>query len=225
MLGGRMAPSRDMFFGRPTRLLLAVAVLVLGASAGSAAATEPDASVQDAKRPSAAGPLKQEYAGIEASPLGIVFGDAPVTPSRYQPGGGAIFRFGRYRWRYAYLTPAELGFFFSSETILLHAQIETGLVLPGPLSRLEVGLGAGLGLVRIAYANTGCDGTCSIGGVGPLFSPLVRYLFVDDPKLSVGASVRALIPVMTPTGDWFGYFTGAGQIVLAAVDVAFGSGR
>jgi hypothetical protein len=147
-------------------------------------------------------------------------------PSRFQPGGGATLRFGRHRWRLAYLTPAQVGFFFSEQTALLHAQLEAGFVFPRPLQRLEVGVGAGIGWLSIAYAPTGCDGSCKIGGVGPLFSPVVRYLFIDGPTMSVGASVRAVIPVRMGSGNWGGTdLRGAAQLVLAAIDVAFGSGR
>jgi hypothetical protein len=216
-----------MLVDRSGRLLAAVAALALSARVGMAAATEPDANVRDASGPVAGGPLSQEYAGFEAAPVGIAFGGSSVAPpSRVQPGGGVTFRFGRHRWRYAYLTPAQAGFFFSEQTMLLHAQIETGFVFPHPLQELEVGLGAGVGLLGIAYGPAVCDGSCKIGGVGPLLSPVVRYLFVDGPKMSVGASLRALIPVKMGRGNWGGaYFTGTGQLVLASIDVAFGSGR
>jgi hypothetical protein len=68
--------------------------------------------------------------------------------------------------------------------------------------------GAGVGLLRIAYAPTGCDGSCNIGGVGPSLSPVVRYLFIDGPGMTVGASLRAVIAVHVSPGDWLGYFTG-----------------
>ncbi|HEY4393359.1 MAG TPA: hypothetical protein VGP64_04830, partial [Polyangia bacterium] len=119
---------------------------------------------------------------------------------------------------------AQVGFFFSKQTTLLDAQLEIGLVLPRPLDRLEVGVGAGIGVLAIAYAPI-CDGSCKVGGSGPLFSPVVRYLFIDRPTMSIGASVRALIPVQIGRGNWSGYFTGTGQLVLAAIDVAFGRGR
>ena len=107
---------------------------------------------------------------------------------------------------------------------MVDAQLEAGLVLPRPFRRLEVGLGAGIGVLAIAYASI-CDGACKIGGSGPLFSPVVRYLFMDGPKMTVGASVRALIPVQIGRGNWSGYFTDTGQLLLAAIDVAFGSAR
>ena len=212
-------------FVRSHRFLF-VAVLVLAAHAGNAAASETDANVRDGDGPSGQGPVRQEYAGFEGAPVGLAFGGASDGgPSRLQPGGGATFRFGRHRWRHGYLTPAEVGFFFSEQTLLLDAQVEGGFVLPRPLQKLEVGVGAGIGLLEIAYAPTGCDGSCKVGGVGPLFSPVVRYLFIDGPTMSVGASVRALIPVKMGSGNWGGTFlTGTGQLVLAAIDVAFGSG-
>jgi hypothetical protein len=215
-----------MLVARSLGLLLAVAPLAVGARAGEAAAAAPDASLEDTSAPSRQGPLTQEYGGFEAAPMGLAFGGASAGgPSRFQPGGGATIRFGRHRWRFGYLTPAQTGFFFSEQTMLLHAQIEAGLVFPSPLHRLEVGLGAGIGVLSIAYAPTGCDGSCKIGGTGPLFSPVVRYLFIDGPRMTVGASVRALIPERIGRGNWSGYFTDTGQLVLAAIDVAFGAGR
>jgi hypothetical protein len=216
-----------MFLDRPHRVLLAVSVLVAGVHGGVAAAGEPDASVRDTSAPSAVGPLTQEYAGFEGAPMGFAFGGSDAAPPElFQPGGGAIFRFGRHRWELGYLTPAQVGFFFSEQTMLLHAQVEGGFVFPRPLQRLEVGVGAGIGLLEIAYAPTGCDGSCKVGGVGPLFSPVLRYLFIDGPRMSVGASVRAVIPVKMGSGNWGGtYLTGTGQLALAAIDVAFGSGR
>lgn len=171
------------------------------------------------------GPLAQEWAGVEVAPLaGALGGTGDGAPSRVQPGVGITFRFARHRWRHGYLTPAEAGFFLGSQTSLLDLQMEGGLVFPEPLRGLEVGLGAGIGLLDLAYTTTGCDGPCKIGGVGPLVSPVVRYLFIDGPKMTIGASIRALIPVQIGRGNWTGYFTGTGQLVLAAFDLALGSG-
>ena len=51
-----------------------------------------------------------------------------------------------------------------------------------------------------------------------------RQLLAGRP-VTVGASRRALLPMHVAPGDWFGSSLGNGQLMLAAVDVAFGSGR
>ena len=58
-----------------------------------------------------------------------------------------------------------------------------------------------------------------------MVSPVVRYLFLDGSNVSVGASVRAVVPLTDPNGDWFGYYTGFGSILLGAVEFGFGVGK
>ena len=133
----------------------------------------------------------------------------------------------RLRWTNAYWTPVEAGLFVGapdqvSNVILAHVQTEGGVRLPlSGGEALELGLAAGFGILAIPYA-VDCDGTCDVGGVGILVSPVARYLFHTDSHWSVGAVLRGVVPLLAPHDRVFGYITGRGAILLGGVDVAFG---
>jgi hypothetical protein len=170
---------------------------------------------------------RQEFVAIEVSPLSFNLGSAPQSPTRVQPGPGGTLRLLRHRWRRAYVTPLQAGVFvgeLGGATILAHADVEGGFILPlnGDTQAFELGLAAGAGILAIPYATT-CDGSCNVGGAGPLLSPVVRYIAWGSTHFTTGFTLRAMIPLVVPTGDWFGYYTGRAILFLAAVDLAFGS--
>ena len=83
-------------------------------------------------------------------------------------------------------------------------------------------MAAGVGVLAIQYAESGCDGSCNVGGAGVMLSPVVRYLFRDGPGWTMGATLRAAIPLHVPSGDWFGHHTGRAVLYLVGFDVALG---
>jgi hypothetical protein len=171
----------------------------------------------------------QEWIGVEVSFLSYNEGTAPDgrAPSRMVPGMGATLRLLRHKWALAYVTPIQTGLFLGGlgdDSILVHAGVEGGLVLRDGVKALELGLGAGAGILSVHYANT-CDGSCNLGGAGALLSPVVRFLYLGRPGLSAGGVLRAVIPLQVPDGDWFGHYTGRAVTLLAGIDVAFGPRR
>jgi hypothetical protein len=169
----------------------------------------------------------QEWAAIEVSPLSFNLGSAEQSPTRVQPGPGGTLRLLRHRWKRAYVTPIQAGLFIGElggATILAHVDVEGGFILPlnADTQAFELGLAAGAGILAVPYATT-CDGSCNIGGAGPLLSPVVRYVAWGFSRFTAGFTLRAVIPLVVPTGDWYGYYTGRAILFLAAVDLAFGS--
>lgn len=167
-----------------------------------------------------------EWVGLEITPVGYAFGDGEFEDySRRQLGPGGTFRVLRREWTHAYFTPLQVGLFVANghDTIFPHAEIEGGAILPfGNGHRLELGLGAGLGILAITHRG-GCDGSCNIGGAGVQLSPVVRYRVALDEKVVVGFGIRAAVPLQVGEGEWWGYFTGRGTLVLGALDFGFGS--
>lgn len=104
---------------------------------------------------------------------------------------------------------------------MAHVQTEGGLVVPGTDRRLEIGLGAGAGILAMKYGDD-CDGSCDVGGAGALLSLVARYLFVDRPHFTAGASVRAVMPLNRARGEYIGHNIGWGAVLLAAGEVGFG---
>ena len=109
-----------------------------------------------------------------------------------------------------------------NRTIFAHLEVEGGLIVPGTDCRLEIGVGTGVGILAMAYNTAQCDGSCLLGGAGWMVSFVARYLFLVGPTLTVGANVRAVIPMTVPDGEWFGYFTGGGEMLLGGLEVGFG---
>lgn len=190
------------------------------ASAGVGAAT----SAEPAPR------LTQEWIGVELTPLsfplrGAPCCDRPTSLSPVQAGAGGTLRLLRHRWEHIYVIPVEAGLYVGSTgsgTTFLHVQAEGGLVLPGTNRRVEIGLGAGAGILSMTYAN-GCDGSCAIGGAGALLTLVARYLFVDSPHVTVGANLRAVLPLNQTRGEWVGHLMAWGDMLLAGVEVGLGS--
>jgi hypothetical protein len=198
--------------------LAAVAVLAIPARARAAGA--------EITAPSAG--LTREWIGLEVTPVSLALASAPAGREGHldtsQAGLGVGIRLARYRWDRAYVIPVEAGFYFTSHnrTIFAHLQLEGGFIV-GSDRRLEVGIGAGLGALAMSYANT-CDGSCVVGGAGPLISVVARYLFISTPTWTLGASTRLIVPLSTPGGEFFGYYTGSGSLLLGGLEVAFGPG-
>lgn len=108
--------------------------------------------------------------------------------------------------------------------VLLHVMTEGGLVWRTPSVTLEVGLAVGVGLLVMNVSASNCDGTCSAGGMGAMASPVVRVVFRDLESVTVGAVVRAVVPLSSPGREApFGYLQGYGAMMMAGLDVGFGS--
>jgi len=173
--------------------------------------------------------VTQEWLGLELTPLSLPLTGAPrgrpgASLSPVQAGLGGSLRLLRHRWAHAYLIPVEAGLYVSetgSRTVFVHVQAEGGVIVPGTDRRLEVGLGAGAGVLNMDYAN-GCDGTCDIGGAGALLSLVARYLFIDRPHFTAGASARAVFPLNRATGEYWGHLTDWGDTLLASVELGYG---
>ncbi len=171
--------------------------------------------------------LRQEWIGLELTPASMSIPSGPCCNrpggvDRYQAGFGGSVRLLRYRWEHAYIIPIQVGLYVSSgnETIFAHVETEGGVIV-GAARRLELGLGAGVGALAMRYG-TGCDGTCNLGGAGWLVSLAARYLFIEGPKMTVGAGARLVVPLGTPDGEFLGYFIGDGMMILGAIEVGFG---
>ena len=204
-----------------TALTLATSVAALAAPARVASATDEGAGA-------AVSSLQQEWVGLELTPVSVALasccGGKGGTLDRYQAGPGGGVRFGRHRWEHAYIIPVEAGLYVTprNKTIFVHLEIEGGVIVPGTDRRLEIGMGTGLGVLSMSYNNAGCDGSCDLGGAGWMVSFVARYLFLVGPTMTVGAGVRAVIPITVPEGEVFGYITGRGNLLLGALEVGFG---
>ena len=216
------------------RRIAAQLFVVAALTAGPVTARAVEGEDAEAGAPVATG-LSFEYFGLEVTPGSIMLTDPPVfegeaPPPRAQIGGGITIRAIRRRWEYGYVTAVQAGFYVSTksgsgqDTIVARLEMEGGGIVPGTDRRLEVGLAAGIGVLGIGYASH-CDGTCRKGGSGGMISPVVRYLFVDGPRATIGASLRAIVPLSTSGGEaCFGYCTGFGSIMLGSVEFGFGRG-
>jgi hypothetical protein len=212
-----------------------VLLLVFAALTAAPTAVRADDGEDDERADRGPADLSFEYFGLELTPGSIMLTDPPVfdgetPPPRAQIGGGITIRAIRRRWEYGYLTAFQAGFYVSrasgngQDTIVARLEMEGGAIVPGTDRRLEVGLGAGIGVLGIGYASH-CDGTCRKGGSGALISPVVRYLFVDRPHVTIGASLRAIIPLSTNGGEaCFGDCTGFGSVMLGSVEFGIGRG-
>ena len=203
---------------------LALAALATLASLGGAGRVHAAEPVVDRSRSS----LVQEWVGLELSPLSLNSGSSPGQAlTRFQPGPGGTLRLLRHRWTRAYWTPLQAGLFVGEAgagTIFAHVDMEGGGIISlGPRTALEFGLAAGVGILAIRYATSGCDGSCNVGGAGVMLSPVARYLFRHGPGWTMGATARAVIPLQVPSGDWFGYFNGRAVLYLVGFDLALGA--
>ena len=206
---------------------MAIALAALAMLAGTAAAAR--VARADVAPPST-DTMTQEWVGLELTPVSLSFAGTPCCGREggvqtLQAGPGAGVRLLRHRWQHVYFNPILAGVYVSSghRTVFVHLETEGGVIVPGTDRRLELGVGVGLGILSMHYAD-GCDGSCVVGGTGALVSFAARYSFVDRPKFSIGASTRVVIPLQTPSGDSWGYFVADGQMILGSIEVAFGHG-
>jgi len=226
---GTAAAARPVMPIRSPRLRALCGLATAAALAASASAAK---AAEEVGAPESHAQI-QEVIGLELTPVSLALTQAPASweggaaPSRVQAGPGGVIRLLRHRWTHAYIIPLAAGVYVSvgtspaRNTILARLQTEAGVIVPGTGRRLELGLAAGTGMLAMAYGNH-CDGTCVIGGRGLIASPVARYLFRDGPAVTVGASVRAIIPLAEPHGEGWGWFTGYGSILLGAVEFGFG---
>jgi len=172
---------------------------------------------------------RPEWIGVELSPVARSAGPSSLgaSPERWQLGLGGIVRTMRLRWSHAYWTPIQTGLFVEqnsdNQTIYLHVETEGGFRLPlaGGSQAVELGLAAGAGILTIPF-RTACDGSCNVGGAGAILSPVARYLVREGSGLTVGFTLRAVVPLQVPDGEFWGYFTDRGFLFLGGVDMAFG---
>jgi hypothetical protein len=129
----------------------------------------------------------------------------------------------RHRWERVYVIPIQAGVYVAAGDDLIFADVQTegGLVVPGTDRRLELGVGLGLAVLAIKYGNH-CDGSCYTGGAGAMVSPVARYLFYSTPTATVGASVRALLPLERPSTQLFGGISSWGSALIAGLEIGFG---
>jgi len=218
-------------FRSRAKLVALLAGATLGATASlcprsASAAVVPGPTAMAAEPVS---PLTQEWIGLELTPLSLALTGAPccrpgASLSPVQAGPGGSIRLLRHRWEHAYVIPIEAGLYFGttgSGTHFLHVETEGGLIVPGTNRCLELGVGAGAGILGMTYARD-CDGTCVLGGAGGLLSLVARVLFIDGPHLTAGASARVVLPLNHARGEYLGHIMGWGDMLLAAVEVGLG---
>jgi hypothetical protein len=208
------------------------AVIALAGAAGLAMlVASPDAARaatdgESPGNPPEASGIDHEILGVELPLVSWVWKQSPANftegQSRLEAGAGFGLRIARHRWERAYYTPFALGLFMADDTKFAHALTEAGVIVPGSGRRLEVGAALGAGVLRITYS-THCDGACNVGGVGVMFAPVARWLFISRPTLTVGASVRMIVPLGGTHGrGWFGEYNGFGSTLLGGLEVGFG---
>ncbi|HEX2657536.1 MAG TPA: hypothetical protein VHU40_04660 [Polyangia bacterium] len=200
----------------PSAPLILVAVIFAATFPSSARGAESGGN------PGAAGPLKQEVAGLELSPVSLGTGARSV-------GVGATLRLGRHRWPGIYWTPIQVGFFAGGpgwkETVLFVAQTEAGLVRRFGLGTIEAGLGVGPGALGMKNDVQPCnEGDCGVGGMGVMFSPVIRFLLRERATHTIATFVRAEIPAGTTQGETTINLRGFGMTFLFGLDLAGGWG-
>jgi hypothetical protein len=191
-----------------------VAGVLMAARAGAARATDTDL------RSSRPATLSQEMMGLELTPASMALGHSTAaSSSRFDAGLGGGIRFFRRSWEHFYLTPFQANLYVSStsDTLVAHIQTEAGVIVPRTARHLELGLGAGLGVIAIDYPSYCEAETCHVGGgVGWTISGVARYRLVDRPDLTTGVGLRAILFPFRPS-DLLN-----GGIVLVVFDFAAG---
>ena len=196
----------------------------LGVPATAVAAPRQDEAAPATGNSAAPPTPRWEWVGLELTPvayaLGQVRGRFEDGYSRAAAGPGGTLRLLRRQSSVAYFTPLQFGLFIGNEgkTVFLHAEVEAGVIVPVAQGhRLELGLGVGLAAVFVAYAG-GCDGYCTIGGLGPFVSPVARYRVEVLPNLFVGLAIRAAVPV-GESDSVDPVITARGTLILAGLDI------
>ena len=203
-----------------------LSALAAAAMLMATASTRALAAVDDEPEPAT---MKKEWVGLELTPVSYAT-SPPPNDYRYdgsfatwQGGPGGTIRLLQFRWKYAYVIPFMAGLYVTSgnRTIFAHTGAEGGVIVPGTDRRLELGVGLSVGVLAIRYGNF-CDGSCVIGGNGPMATVAARVLLWNAPTFTAGISVRAFLPLMGSTEEGFGWYEGNSGIVMGAVEVGFG---
>jgi hypothetical protein len=160
--------------------------------------------------PAATNP-RAEWIGVELSPAWLNLSARPSAeespPSMLSAGLAGTVRLFRLRFPgtdTGYWTPLQAGVGVAgagAAGFLAHLSTEAGfrVGLAGDRS-LEVGLALGAGVLGIEFSN-GCDGSCWVGGLPVVMSPVARLAILDGDWLSTSVVVRALVPVVRPTDE------------------------
>ena len=204
----------------PRSLAPGIAVLALMSSAPARA-----------EQPAFGTVVRQEWIGAEVANLSFNLGSPPYGddhPSRLQPGVGLQLRLFRHRWRNGpYWTPLQMGSYYGwgrdgDWTFFAGAQTEVGGVLRIGDQILELGLGAGFGMLAIRYGEINTSALV-LGGLGLMASPVVRYLFREARSHTLGLVVRAEIPLSPPPESAeHPAYGGRGMLFLLGFDAGFG---
>ncbi len=185
----------------------------LGVPATAVAAPRQDEAAPATGNSAAPPTPRWEWVGLELTPvayaLGKVRGGFEDGYSRAAAGPGGTLRLLRRQSSVAYFTPLQFGLFIGPT--LLHPS--SSVIVPVAHTASTLPLAA----VFVAYAG-GCDGYCTIGGLGPFVSPVARYRVEVLPNLFVGLAIRAAVPVgesdsVDPVS------TARGTLILAGLDI------
>jgi len=180
-------------------------------------------------QPEAAAPqVAQEVVGLELTPTSFALGspsDGRPDPQRARLGLGGVLRFGRHRWDSSYWTPVQAGLYLAGDgfdkVISARIQTEVGRVFRFGGTALEAGLAAGPGILAVQYPGA-CDGNCNLGGFGLEISPVVRYLVHTAAPYTLGAVLRAEIPLLAWSDNCFNSCNGRAVLILGGIEAAFG---
>jgi hypothetical protein len=200
--------ARRLFSRLRIWLALVIALFVL--AAGQAQAQTP--------------PVRGEWVGIEVTPTWLQLHTRPdFKPEQSAPrlavGGAGTLRLPGLLFGDIYWTPLQLGLGVGVPelSVFVHASTEVGWKLPVLDQKFEVGGALGAGLIVVSYAG-GCDGDCYAGGGPVVFSPVLRYLVYDGPRVPVRLFSRAMIPLGRPE-EPSSHFHAYGMVVLFGLDV------
>ena len=177
--------------------------------------------------------LPNEWFGLEFTPVSTHAGRMPERaftrpPERHSLGPAGALNLLRRGHGRLYWTPLHLELHITTtgaDTIYAAVQTEIGgaLLRAGGWS-LELGGALGYGGLEIASPDNNCDGTCAIGGVGAMFSPVLRVrhpLPAELPRLEIGLLFRTVIPLRQGT-DFFGQILARAVLFTAGLEVAVG---
>jgi hypothetical protein len=219
---------------------VAVPLAVVLAVGAAQAAPWPAGSEAQGREPRQAEPPPEprrlEWVGVELAPFSTHLGRFPDPfatgrrqPPRWALGVGVDVRAFRFVWpepRF-YFAPVQVGAAVSlagATTQLYKLGTEVGYHLRRGGFVLEAGAGLGLGGLAIEGEGN-CDGSCVIGGLGLIFTPVVRVMAEtreDGGGLTAGLLARLLFPVGGGNDTVLGNFQGRATLILVGLDVSYG---